>query len=335
MKNFHALEFAFLLLSLIFVCGRTYRDREIVMFWNLENLFVPWGGPDSLTAEFRYGGKRGWNYDRFIKKCAAIAKTVVYLEDSLGQRPGFICVAEIENKSVLHMLLSHTPLHGYPYCPLHYDSPDRRGIDVGLLYDSSRYGLVSSSSRPVVVDSTVLATRSILYACFSRRHCAADVTSTSGGPMTDTVHIFVNHHPSKFSGAEASRPLRDAAMGLLAFMADSVAARHPDHAVILAGDFNDVPSSDSIAGASGFENLSYRLHKEGKGTIKYAGKWEMIDHFYVSSAITGRCRTYIFSPLFLLEKDRKTLGYKPRRTYVGPRYNGGISDHLPIILEIF
>ncbi len=301
------------------------------MFWNLENLFVPWGEADSLTAEFRYGGKRGWNYGRFLKKCAAIAKTVVYLEDSLGQRPGFVAVAEIENKSVLYTLLSRTPLHGYPYCPLHYDSPDRRGIDVGLLYDSSRYGLVSSFSRPVMVDSAVLATRSILYACFARRHSAAD--GTSPDPATDTVHIFVNHHPSKFSGAEASRPFRDAAMGLLAFMADSVAARHPDQAVILAGDFNDVPSSDSMAGAPGFENLSYRLHKEGKGTIKYAGKWELIDHFYVSSAITGRCRTYIFSPLFLLEKDRKTLGYKPRRTYIGPRYNGGISDHLPVVLE--
>lgn len=333
MKNFHALEFAFLLLSLIFVCGRTYRDREIVMFWNLENLFVPWGGPDSLTAEFRYGGKRGWNYDRFIKKCAAIAKTVVYLEDSLGQRPGFICVAEIENKSVLHMLLSHTPLHGYPYCPLHYDSPDRRGIDVGLLYDSSRYDLISSLHRPISVDSAVLATRSILYACFVRRYCHEETVLSSRTAGMDTVHVFVNHHPSKFSGTEVSQPLRDAAMGLLAFMADSVASSHPGHAVIVTGDFNDVPSSDSMPGASGFKNLSYRLHKEGEGTIKYAGEWEFIDHFYVSASIAGKCSTYVFSPLFLLEKDRKALGYKPRRTYIGPRYNGGISDHLPVVLE--
>lgn len=312
----------FFLFSSVSIPGR-FRGKEVVMFWNLENFFVPWGVADSLTAEFRYGGKRGWNYERFLKKCAAVAKTVVYLEDSLGRRPGFLAFAEVEDGSVLYMLLSHTPLHGYPYCPLHYDSPDRRGIDVGLLYDSSRYRLVRSFSRPLVLDSSVIATRAILYSCFERR--------SSG----DTLHVFVNHHPSKFSGAEATQPLRDAAMGLLAFMADSVASRHPGHAVVLTGDFNDVPASDSVAGAPGFRNLSHRLHREGAGTIKYSGKWEMIDHFIVSESIAPKCSTYIFSPLFLLEKDRKTLGYKPRRTYVGPRYTGGVSDHLPVVLEIF
>lgn len=345
MKNFYCLLFPFLFLTFFAdVEPLSVPDRKILMFWNLENLFVPWGGPDSLVAEFRYGGKRGWSYSRYLKKCAAIAKTVVYLEDSLGRRPDFIAVAEIENRTVLHNLVSLTPLHGYPYLPVHYDSPDRRGIDVGLLYDSSRYSLVSSCARPVVKDSVILATRSILYACFVRKVHAPFIRDTAGADAradtsvdarADTLHIFVNHHPSKFSGAEASQPLRDAAMRLLASLADSVAVRHPGHEVVLTGDFNDVPSSAALKGAPGFVNLSYRLHEEGFGTIKYAGKWELIDHFIVSPQVAGRCSTYVFSPAFLLEKDRKGLGYKPCRTYIGPRYNGGVSDHLPIVLEIF
>lgn len=345
MKKFCCLLFPFLFLNFSTeVESVSVPDRKILMFWNLENLFVPWGGPDSLVAEFRYGGKRGWSYSRYLKKCAAIAKTVVYLEDSLGRRPDFIAVAEIENRTVLHNLVSLTPLHGYPYLPVHYDSPDRRGIDVGLLYDSSRYRLVSSCAWPVMKDSVILATRSILYACFVRKVHAPFIRDTAGADAradtsvdarADTLHIFVNHHPSKFSGAEASQPLRDAAMRLLASLADSVAVRHPGHEVVLTGDFNDVPSSAALKGAPGFVNLSYSLHEEGFGSIKYAGKWELIDHFIVSPQLAGRCSTYVFSPAFLLEKDRKGLGYKPCRTYIGPRYNGGVSDHLPIVLEIF
>lgn len=291
----------------------------VAVFWNLENLFVPWGDGNELAADFRSGGRRGWNAERFSVKCNAVAKTLLYLEDSLGRNVDLFAVAEIEDRRVLWRLLRETPLLRRSFGFIHYDSPDRRGIDVALLYDSSRLKCLGSRQIPV----GDLRTRSVLYACF----CA------DGG---DTLHVFVNHHPSKFSGASASQGARDAAMAALAGAADSVRMACPGHALVVTGDFNDVPHTDTLPGVRGMRNLAAPLHRRGLGTIKYGGRWEMIDHFAVTSRMLGDgASMYVFAPRFLLEKDRKFMGYKPRRTYVGPRYNGGVSDHLPVVLEFF
>ena len=42
----------------------------------------------------------------------------------------------------------------------------------------------------------------------------------------------------------------------------------------------------------------------------------------------------IFDAGFLLEEDEKYYGKKPFRTYLGPRYHGGFSDHLPVYLDL-
>lgn len=293
---------------------------QTVVFWNVENMFVPWGDNTGADADFRSGGKRGWNYERYIRKCNAIAKSLICFGDALGGEIDFIAFAEIENASVLKDLIRRTPLHRYPYRYIHFDSPDRRGIDVALLYDTIKYRCISAFPKNVVLDSVELRTRSILFASFERR---AD---------GERINVSVNHHPSKYSGAEATARAREAAIGTLAAAADSMYCRD-SCLTVLVGDFNEVPLSDTLSGSDNFINLAYRLHMDGKGTIKFSGKWELIDHFYIPKRYFSSYEMEILSPYFLLEKDRKFIGYKPRRTYIGPRYNGGISDHLPIVLH--
>lgn len=292
---------------------------EVVMFWNLENMFIPWGAADTLVADFRYGGSRGWNMERYLRKCNAVAKTVIALEEFLGKSVDFAAFAEIENRQVLSTLVRDTPLRHYHYGVIHFDSPDPRGIDVALLYDTLKYRCLRAFSRNVFLDSQPLQTRSILFACFIRKEDGKK------------VNISVNHHPSKYSGAQATAMARAAAMSTLVAAADSMYCAD-SCLTVLTGDFNEIPLSDTLPGSVAFVNLAYSLHKKGRGTIKFGGKWEMIDHFYIPVEYSTMYEMEIFQADFLLEQDRKYLGVKPRRTYIGPRYNFGVSDHLPVVL---
>jgi hypothetical protein len=164
----------------------------------------------------------------------------------------------------------------------------------------------------------------------------------------DTLHLFVNHWPSKVGGAKASMGRRMAAAGRLRVAVDSIFARHPLANIIAMGDFNDTPLSKVMQsfvrgeGGRSLHNLSVGLARNGEGTIRYRGRWELIDQFIVSSNLLNReepiytsiALLSIFSAPFLLIGDDKFLGTKPFRTYLGPRYQGGISDHLPVILRL-
>ncbi|MGN0191446.1 MAG: endonuclease, partial [Candidatus Cryptobacteroides sp.] len=198
----------------------------------------------------------------------------------------------------------------------------RRGIDVALIYRRDSLELVESGSVTVTDGrGQPLQTRNMLVATF-RDHRGM------------LLHVIVNHHPSKFGGAKASENRRNAVMSRMAHICDSLVQTHTGP-VLSMGDFNDFPDAHQFSVLDGvMENLAIPLHTQGSGTIKYRGRWELIDHFLLSSDYAGKNSMKILEPPFLLVRDNAHTGYKPFRTYSGPRYIGGVSDHLPILMNL-
>ena len=246
--------------------------------------------------DFSPAGSRHWTSSRFHNKCCSIAKTLTLIASSRGRLPDAVALMEVENRYVLQQLLSATMLRRLDYDIVHYDSPDHRGIDCALLYRRSTLNLQWSEARHLY-DSCgrVIPTRDILVARF------------------DSLCILVNHHPSKVGSQGSSR--REVAMSRMTGICDSLEAAGIGR-ILCVGDFNDDV-----------------WHDGSPGTIKYKGAWEKIDgHF---SRGIEKVSEEVFSDPSLIEKDSAFGGMKPRRTYSGPRYLGGISDHLPVVMTLF
>lgn len=298
------------------------RDSLVIMFWNLENYF-DWRRDTVLLnaseEEFTSFGRKHWTKRKFMRKSLAIAKTVLWIADGEGMLPDVIGVAEIENRFVLERLTKDTPLSKAGYGIIHYDSPDPRGIDVAMLYRKDR--LKPRSSKPLRVedrDDPEFHTRDILLAEFI-------------GPGGDSLAVLVNHHPSKYGGGSSRR--RETAMRRLKEATDSLTASGWRN-IVSMGDFNDVPESTEEYSRT-MVNLAIPLAGKGEGTIKYSGRWELIDMFFVSPSLAGAgAEMKIFRIPFLSVRDNAHSGEKPFRTYSGPGYSGGVSDHCPIVLKV-
>ena len=311
-----------ILLMMLSVVGFALRaqenEKKLAMFWNLENFF-DWTdqGTGESDAEFSSYGKRHWTRKRFYTKCDAVSKTIFHIGDLYGKLPDVIGFAEIENRGVLEKLCSSTLLRKCGYRIVHFDSSDRRGIDVALLYRTTCYNHLSTSLRAPETDGKKLQTRDMLHISLK------DL-------QTDEIYDYiVCHHPSKFGGEESSIPKRLAAMTALKEMCDSLGNRN----IIVMGDFNDVPSAAQFDMLDNIlVNKSDSLHAAGRGTIRYEGKWDLIDMFLVSSNIEGHSVMDIPEVPFLMTRESRHAGEKPLRTYSGPRYLGGVSDHLPVVL---
>lgn len=328
--------------QLVYAQDDSKSNEEIsrILFYNVENLFHPLD--DSLTNddEFTPDAIRHWSYYRYRQKLIKIYKTIA----AAGGWQGFnlIGLCEIENREVLYDLITNTPLVKQNYRFLHKDSEDSRGIDVALLYRENFFSPVDVNFYKVISqkDST-FRTRDILY--------------TKGVISTDTLHIFVNHWPSRWQGAIKTQAYRNIAAKVLREAVDSIIDATPDAKVIIMGDFNDEPDDASLSRIlqaktdldsvvdNNLCNLSgLAMSDQEMGTYKYKGLWETIDQFIVSAKLlntengwyTGKDDVNIFCPEFLLENEKDVPGKKPFRTYIGYRYAEGFSDHLPICLTL-
>jgi endonuclease/exonuclease/phosphatase family metal-dependent hydrolase len=372
-------------------------DSLSVMFWNVENFF-DWRN-DSTTVsdvEFSAAGERHWTWKRFQAKANAFAKALFWVEAETGRLPDIVGLEEVENAFVLRQVLQKTALRKLDYKYVHFDSPDRRGIDVALLYRSSRLELLDSKPCHLFAADTLMATRDILLCVFKRAGTpilSDPSTSVMPDPISSVMPdpdrasispfqeipgqagndgkgragkdgafaVLVNHHPSKYGGASESEPRRRIAVERLRFLADSLAAIGIDR-IIAGGDFNDTPDNPVFRLLEpALLPLHMDLFRRGLGTIKYDGKWDLIDHIYVSPALfavpmpaaaldsssgdidrpadkvgdpSARARMRILRIPFLLTRDTVHSGEKPLRTYTGPRHTGGVSDHLPVLLEV-
>lgn len=292
-------------------------DSTLVMFWNLENFF-DWkdDGENGAHQEFSAAGERRWSGKRFYSKCRSIGKSILYIGSEEGRLPDVVGVAEIENYYALNSLIHAGPLRKTDYEIVHYDSPDPRGIDVGLLYRKSVFSLECSAAIRI----PGFPTRDILLVDLRRRD--------------RSVHFLVCHLPSKYGGEKESFPKRQAAVARLCEVIDSLSTASAAP-IIVMGDFNDTPSSAALAPLTEEQRLvNMAAYFNGEGTIRFDGKWELIDMFFVSPPFAPSSTMKIRRLPFLLTRDRAHGGEKPLRTYVGPRYAGGVSDHCPITLWI-
>lgn len=296
-------------------------DSLLIMFWNLENFFdYRDGGGGDADREFSSGGERHWTGKRFYAKCDAVSKAILWTAAEYGRLPDAIAVAEVENRFVLERLVHSTLLDKLPYGIIHYDSPDHRGIDVALLYRKDVLEHVRSAPcRVFPAGSGYGSTRDILIAEF---RCG-----------DGRLAILVNHHPSKYGGERVSAPKRRLAVERLKAAADSlVAAGYTE--IVATGDFNDTPDNPAFGILSPpLVNKALPLHCRGEGTIRHQGRWEMIDMFFVTPRMDEYCEMETVRIPFLMTRDAMA-GEKPLRTYSGPRYCGGASDHLPIVLKV-
>ena len=290
-------------------------DSVSVLFWNVENFFAPG----------KMEGKR-WSRRRFYTKCNAVAKTILLAGDSFGALPDLVGLCEIGDSSVMRSLVYATPLRKLDYRTVHYESPDRRGIDCALLYRRSRFRLMASKPCHLYDGAgAVMPTRDILLAVFRQ---------LPGGPEdTELLAVLVNHHPSKVGGGSEAR--RAAAMARLAFLVDSLKSEGIRR-IVAVGDFNDeiswAPAMRPRTEHAPSAGLAGAGSAGAPGTIKFQGRWEKIDGCPVLEGMEGR--EYIFAPRHLTEKDAAFGGEKPRRTFSGPRYLGGVSDHYPVFFIV-
>ena len=316
------------------------QDRYRLMFYNTENLFDPF--KDSLTndEEFTPEGSRHWTWNRMEEKVNNIYQVITAVGE--WSPPTLVGFSEVENRFVMERIIYQTPLSKYGYRLVHRESPDRRGIDVALIYRPDQFTVQEERFfRVAYPDSPERATRDVLY--------TRGVLSSN-----DTLHVFVNHWPSKFGGALASEPGRIAAGQLVRQKVDSIRIFHPNAHIIIMGDFNDTPNSRPLVEglralppsepfqSDGLYNLHQPFETRSEGTLKYQGGWEAIDMMIVSeSLLSKRFGIYttidggkIFKADFLLEEDDRFLGVQPKRTYRGMKYHGGFSDHLPIYIDL-
>lgn len=296
-------------------------DSVRIMFWNLENFF-DWRADSTSTSELEFSshGERHWTRKRFAAKSNAVAKGILWTASGQGALPDVIGLAEVENKHVIKRLLQETALRKLDYGIIHFDSPDPRGIDVAMLYRTSRLRLQSAKPCHLSAADTLLKTRDILLAHFTDGH------------GTD-IAVLVNHHPSKYGGTAVSEPKRKVAVQRLRHLADSLNNLGISR-IVAIGDFNDTPDNPLYRQLdSTFLNLGLPLSRHGEGSIKYDGAWELIDLIFVTPSCKAKTMKIIRIP-FLMVEDRQHGGLKPFRTYSGPRHIGGVSDHCPVWVDI-
>jgi len=292
--------------------GNVSAERLCVVSYNVENLFHP--EKDSLKddGEWTPDGERRWSYTRYNRKVENIAQALT----NIGEWEGVDAVGlqEVENALCVKKLC-HTLRRG-EYGFVHYESPDRRGIDVAFIYKKSRIDTINT--KAIQVDLGEETTRDILYVCSKIK------------PSGDTVHFMVCHLPSQRGGAKASQWKRDRAKRVLQTAVDSVLNVIPDAKIVVMGDMNSEPKDD----IRGLRNKMKDERMKETGTHKYQGQWTCLDQFYVSPAMDSISRADIYDAEWIQETDEKYMGLKPKRTYNGFQYQSGYSDHLPIILDV-
>lgn len=333
------LTFTFLIVEcflLTFSYGQRFETNTSfdykIGFYNVENLFDTRYDSTTEINTYYAGGDINWTEYKYNRKLNYLYKTVKSLieYDSLL----LLGIAEVENKKVLNDFLSLTPFSKYNLGFCHYDSQDKRGIDVALIYNTALVRNLYSRKIPVIdINDSTFSTRDILY--------------FQGVIKNETIHVFVVHWTSRYRGFVASESYRLICSDVLSKCIDTLYNDYDKPNIIVMGDFNDeVHNTSMVALDTSFKGKmrilpSKSYYGNAKGTLKFGSQWFTFDHLILSdnlikgkSKISADSVSYIFDPMFILEEDFKHTGVKPFRTNNGFNYNGGFSDHLPVFTRV-
>ncbi len=335
--------FTLLLISLI-AMGFAQQKPYKVMFWNIENFFDTINDPEVLDDEFTPDGIKAWNGAKYVKKLANVERVLFDVAALDKIYPVVIGFSEVENRSVLEDIVATRKLAPASYRIVHYDSPERRGVDVAFIYRPDLFKL--EGSFPVKADVPSLPN-------FRTR----DILTMWGTIEGEPFYFMVAHWPSRLGGKEASAFKREALGAQMYRLADSVRKANPAVKVVAMGDFNDDPIDPSIEDymqAKGdlkqvaehqFFNPYHEMLRKGEGTLAYGDAWNIFDNIVVSENLakgsTGKLKLqrdkqtkyygHIFRGHYLFQKEGQYKGY-PLRTYVSNSFQNGYSDHLPVYI---
>ncbi len=340
------LKISFSLFLMFLFLGNTLQAQSykagIIAFYNLENLFDTIDTPGVLDTEFTPAGSKKWTGDKYWEKLNNMAEVI----SGIGKRkglpgPAILGVSEIENIGVLEDLVKTDALKELNFQIVHYDSPDRRGVDVALLYQPRYFTVTHTSSVPL-----------ILYGDNGDRIYTRDQLVVSGIFDDEKMHFIVNHWPSRRGGESRSRPLRNAAAKLSRSIVDSIITINTNAKVVVMGDLNDDPMNESVRlhlqtvgekkklNEGDMYNPMYKLYKKGIGSLAYRDNWNLFDQIIITQPFLGdnysdyKFRVaHIYNDKTLVNKSGKYKGY-PHRTYVGDTYKAGYSDHFPVYILI-
>lgn len=308
-------------------------QEDIILFHNCENLFYPLN--DSITEDddFTAEGKKHWTFKRYNNKLNALAKTYIAVDEKT--LPSIIGLAEVENDEVLKALTQATVLRKAGYKFIHYPSKDIRGIDVALLYNPKRFTVKEHYVLPSISDKQTDRTRDVLY--------------IEGTLNKLDLCIYVVHAPSRREN-NIKKKLRHNIFSQIYNHIDSLRKGGKENFIVM-GDFNDNPwdktvekgfcLKDTINNSTPFlKNLMY-ANKNQTGSYVYSGSYLSFDQFIVTKSVEERLlydevftRSHIFKPSFLVKNDKSYAIDIPFSTYKGYYYQGGISDHFPIIMKL-
>ncbi len=311
-------------------------------FYNLENLFDL--EDDSLTRDddFTPQGELRYTETIYREKLDHLAQVVSELGNELTPDGlAILGVAEIENRSVLEDFVAHPKLKSRNYQIIHFNSPDRRGIDVGLLYQPKYFKPAYSKAIDL---TTVKPNGDTLF--------TRDVLLVGGQYDGEELHVLVNHWPSRRGGEQETQHFRNMAAFQNKRIVDSLQHENPNAKVIIMGDLNDDPNSPSCrevlkaeakknkAAKSGLYNPMYNFYKKGLGTTAWRGAWSLFDQIILSAGYLDKntegyqfYRAKVHNPKYLIQKKGTFKGY-PFRTFSGGEYIGGYSDHFPVFVYL-
>lgn len=319
--------------------GQQNPVESSILFYNVENLFDIKDNPKTDDDNFTPEGEMHWTNARLNEKLLKISKVILNASD--WNVPDLMVLVEIENRYILERLIDQPLLKSFPYKIIHKESPDHRGIDVGFIYNSEHFSPLEYNYYQTEANNILLNTREVLY-----------VAGILNG--TDTIHIFGNHWPSRYSGLLETKSMRKTAAAILRNKVDELYDKYILPKIIIVGDFNDNPEDETmsvILRAEKLEqpvigeklyNLFYDVNNSKTGTLKYQSQWFIFDQIIVSGSLLSTSSGLYTKPEnakilafpYLIEEDIKFGGYKPFRTYYGYTYKGGFSDHLPVILRL-
>ena len=311
-------------------------------FYNLENLFDITHDKGKNDYEFLPEGTNKWSEMKYTHKLHNMAS--VLAEMGTDVLPGVGCavigVCEVENAHCLEDLCNQPELKARNFQFAHIEGPDRRGVDCGLLYNPSLFEVRDTKLVPYVYELPADSNRA-----------TRGFFTVSGTLAGEHVAIIVCHLPSRFSGSY----YRELGAKQIRVVKDSLLRDDPDCKVFVMGDMNDDPTNKSMYDILGAkedidevgDNEMYNpwynvLVKQGTGTLKYDGKWNLFDQIIISPNALNKKGSKDFSTLkfwknqifrrdYLFQTDGKYKG-NPKRTHAGGVWLNGYSDHLPVVV---
>jgi len=322
---------------------KVYKINTIA-FYNLENLFDTEDDPITYDDDRTPDGKDHWTEEIYKDKLKNMAKVISEIgADVTKNTPALLGVAEIENRKVLEDLVNESALLPKDYGIVQFDSPDRRGIDVALLYQKSLFRPVSSSAHELLLYNNNDP---------EKRIYTRDQLLVSGYLNGDLIHVIVNHWPSRSGGEARSRHKREKAAELNKKIIDSLFDIDPYAKIITMGDLNDDPDNTSVkkilaaksekedVKLKGLYNPMYNMSKKGIGSLAYRDSWNLFDQIIVSKGLLGKdytSYTYykagVYNKNYLANPRGRYKGY-PYRSFANGAYTGGYSDHFPVYIYL-